>query len=799
MEKSIRKVMFLFSVLIAIFCMPIYASQDSASGSSGDEMEYAGEDTPDKIIVKQVSGTGHAQASRAEQAVPAKHAGHDTASPKKEHGSKYEHSNIIKKQKVHGSSIDAYKAKTDYSTRKQQRKKQITESKHDGDLENKNGKSNTLLYVVIAGLLIFMSILFIAKGGSQMTIFSNLKVGTKILGLVAIIIVLMVVVAGYGIFKMGAIGAEITEIAEGDLPLIEIVTELEVTQLETAIWFERALRFGGVNAEAEIAKRNLANAEEEFNRLGSLGDDLFKKAEKIAEEGIEKAASSDAKQEFKEILEHLETIEKEHLDYEKHVGGAFEMINQGKLHEAELLAESIEKEEDELNKELEEFLKGIEKFTEESALRAERDERAAVSGMWMITACALVGGLVVGFFITKSITGPLAQGVDVANKVAVGDLDVEIDIQSKDEVGQLMSALGLMIKSLQETVKVAEQIAEGDLRAKVNIRSEKDTLGHSLQTMINNLQEIVGEVKVASDNVAAGSQEMSASSEELSQGANEQAASAEESSASMEQMSANIKQNADNAQQTEVIAIRAAEDADKGGTAVAKTVEAMREIADKISIIEEISRQTNMLALNAAIEAARAGEAGKGFAVVADAVRKLAERSQAAAGDISGLSSSSVEIAENAGEMLAKIVPDIRKTAELVQEINAASNEQNSGAAQINRAIQQFDSVTQQNAASAEEMSSTAEELSAMAEQLQSTIGYFKLAGGNGNGHRARQITHAAPAVRVPAAPVVPAIHAREESTDDGVALNMGEDKPADATLKKPGAGDSLDDEFERY
>jgi methyl-accepting chemotaxis protein len=190
----------------------------------------------------------------------------------------------------------------------------------------------------------------------------------------------------------------------------------------------------------------------------------------------------------------------------------------------------------------------------------------------------------------------------------------------------------------------------------------------------------------------------------------------------MEEMASTIRQNTDNAAQTQSIATKVAEDANVGGEAVNRTVKAMRDISDKISIIEEISRQTNMLALNAAIEAARAGEHGKGFAVVADAVRKLAERSQAAAAEISNLSSTSVEIAENAGNLLNRIVPEIQKTSDLVREINAASNEQNIGAEQINQALQQLDSVIQQNASASEEMASTSEELAAQAEQLQETI-----------------------------------------------------------------------------
>ncbi len=277
-----------------------------------------------------------------------------------------------------------------------------------------------------------------------------------------------------------------------------------------------------------------------------------------------------------------------------------------------------------------------------------------------------------------------------------------------------------------EISRIANEIANGNLNHSFE-RGKKTGVFAALVQMVEKLSSVVAEVLSASENVSSGSQELSSSSEEMSQGATEQAAAAEEASSSMEQMSSNIKQNADNAMQTEKIAQKSAEDAREGGEAVAKTVVAMKDIAEKISIIEEIARQTDLLALNAAIEAARAGEHGKGFAVVASEVRKLAERSQLAAGEIGTLSGSSVEIAEKAGKMLTRLVPDIQKTAELVQEINAASNEQNSGADQINKAIQQLDQVIQQNASASEEMASTSEELAAQAEQLQSTISFFKL------------------------------------------------------------------------
>ena len=258
-------------------------------------------------------------------------------------------------------------------------------------------------------------------------------------------------------------------------------------------------------------------------------------------------------------------------------------------------------------------------------------------------------------------------------------------------------------------------------------KDEIGTLAKSLGNMTGNLQEIVGKVTSAANNIAAGSFQVSDSSQMLSSGATEQAASAEEVSSSMEQMSANISQNADNSSQTEKIAIKAARDARETGETVTDAVEAMTVIANKITIIEEISRSTNLLALNAAIEAARAGEHGRGFAVVASEVRKLAEQSQKAAGEITELASQTVKLSQGSGEKLSNLVPDIERTAELVEEISAASNEQQTGVDQITSAIHQLDKIIQSNAASSEELASTSEQLAAQAEQLKETIQYFKI------------------------------------------------------------------------
>ncbi|MBF0592834.1 MAG: MCP four helix bundle domain-containing protein [Nitrospirae bacterium] len=325
-----------------------------------------------------------------------------------------------------------------------------------------------------------------------------------------------------------------------------------------------------------------------------------------------------------------------------------------------------------------------------------------------------------------TVIGPLNMAANYIDRISKGDIPDVISDNYNGDFNTIKNNLNVLIKASNRITEVAKEIAGGNLVVEIRERSAQDELMRALGQMVKKLTDVVMEIKSASDNVSAGSAELSASAQELSQGAAEQAAAAEEASASMQEMSSNIKQTSDNAQQTERMAKKSAINAQEGGKAVSETVVAMKEIADKIKIIEEIARQTNLLALNAAIEAARAGEHGKGFAVVASEVRQLAERSQVAAGEITQQASASVDVADKAGQMLAAILPDVNKTAELVQEISAASAEQNSGAEQINKAIQQLDQVIQQNASSSEEMASTSEELSSQAEQLQSVISFFK-------------------------------------------------------------------------
>lgn len=363
----------------------------------------------------------------------------------------------------------------------------------------------------------------------------------------------------------------------------------------------------------------------------------------------------------------------------------------------------------------------------QAAAEANATYQSARTMLLIVAGIALllaVGGAV---WISHVVSVGLRRIATAIDAVATGDLDQEVTVTTNDEIKDLVVTVNRMTANLRTSAALADTLAGGDLTVEHQPLSDKDKLGHALVSMVDRLRGVVGDAALAAQNVASGTQQLSSTADQMSQGATEQAAAAEEASASMEQMTANIKQNADNAAQTEKIARQSSKDAEASGVAVDKAVSAMRTIAEKIGIVQEIARQTDLLALNAAVEAARAGEHGKGFAVVASEVRKLAERSQSAAAEISAVSSDTVAAAAQAGEMLSKLVPDIRRTAELVTEISAACREQDIGASQINEAIQQLDTVTQQNASASEQISSTSEELANQAEELQEGMAFFQI------------------------------------------------------------------------
>ena len=390
------------------------------------------------------------------------------------------------------------------------------------------------------------------------------------------------------------------------------------------------------------------------------------------------------------------------------------------------------------------------------SMQAIRRETNSMIKMLIMTSVGIILALagMIYLMVRRMVVLPAAYAINVVKQVAAGDLSKEIRVRSRDELGEL---------------------------------------GRMINEMIFDLRELIGKIRKSAEGTTAHALQIASGSEVLSHGASGQASSVEEVSSSMEEMVANIRQNANTAHETEKIARKAAENAKVGGKAVEETVIAMKEISGKVSFIGEIARQTNLLALNAAIEAARAGEHGRGFAVVAAEVRKLAERSQAAAGEINKLSLTSVGVAEQAGQLLNKIVPDIQKTAELVQEISAASKEQNSGADQINSALQQLNQVIQQNAGAAEEMASTAEELSSQAKELQETISFFNVEenGSSLPAHGGTMQKAVKPAVRMQLAHMAPKAAKTAAGLRQGAHLDLGHTGTA--------RGDSRDSEFEKF
>ncbi|UPU35075.1 methyl-accepting chemotaxis protein [Geomonas paludis] len=559
----------------------------------------------------------------------------------------------------------------------------------------------------------------------------NMKIGTRLMLSFGAILLLLIAVAVTGYW-----GIKANE---------KVVDGLFATEGKLAEHASRArANIVGMRRFEKDILLNIAEQAKVAEYSAKWTEEANKATDRIAD--LEKAAvDADDKEDIKTIKDNF-------AGYKAGFGKVIGAIQSGKIKTAVEGNNALAEFKGETYKMEETAVKLAQAATKSLAAASEIIDKAVMKVEKMLVGATLLAVLLcilLSVLVTRSIKVPLQKGVETADRLAAGDLTFEIGATTKDETGQLLAAMG---------------------------------------TMLNKLKDVVTEVKAATDYVAQGSQELSSSSEEMSQGASEQAAAAEEASSSMEQMTSNIRQNADNAIQTEKIAVKSAEDAKDGGKAVLETVHAMKEIASKINIIEEIARQTNLLALNAAIEAARAGEHGKGFAVVASEVRKLAERSQKAAGEISELSANSVNIAERAGELLAKMVPDIQKTAELVQEISAASREQDTGAEQINKAIQQLDQVIQQNASASEEMSSTAEELASQAEQLQSTIAFFKI-GDDGRG-RTR-------AVKTPKATGKPVT---KQMTTAKAAVHTGTAQSGAGQMGKAvGADLEMDEEFERF
>ncbi|MFV3126202.1 methyl-accepting chemotaxis protein [Niveispirillum sp. KHB5.9] len=551
----------------------------------------------------------------------------------------------------------------------------------------------------------------------------------------AVIILLSTITAGMGISGLASLNGSLQKLVDGPAQRLQLAEELFIDVLQV------------IRAQKNMILAATPDQVEHFDRI------IVQNRQKL-NEGMEKAlslASAEGRpkwEAFRATWNQFAAIDDRMRD----------LIKRGDKDKAQELAlgQGLQ-----LVTEAERQIGDLVDLSNAQMHQARTDAMDDYENARTLLMAAIIASLVIavgaGAWISIGISRGLNQAGGLAQAVASGDLSRTIDNAPSDEVG--------------------------------------DLIGH-INAMVAKLREVVGEALGASENVSSGSQELSATAEELSQGATEQASAAEQASASMEEMAANIKQNADNAGQTEKIAQQSAIDAQASGQAVARAVSAMQTIAEKIMIVQEIARQTDLLALNAAVEAARAGEHGRGFAVVASEVRKLAERSQTAAAEIGTMSSQTVRAAQEAGDMLTRLVPDIRKVAELVAEISAACREQDIGGEQINQAIQQLDKVTQQNASASEEMSATSEELAAQSDQLQSSIAYFRFDHGGRTAAPMRRPV-AAPAKRP--APAAKPASAKLLKPSAGLRNGHLRNAAAAGFALDMGKGDAHDAEFERY
>jgi len=493
----------------------------------------------------------------------------------------------------------------------------------------------------------------------------NLKVGTKLWGGFGILLLIMLGIVGYSQHKMIIIDKSAIMTRDESVPFSLLAAHMANNVTETQQWLTdvSATHNRDGYRDADEARKHFKAGVAKFRAMFE---------EEGATHELQELRNLD--HDYDKLYEIGKRMAEAYIENGTDVGNVimeeFDVASSKLIGEMKVLSQTQETEAAEMTQQIVESVEALEHI------------------QITLAAIALIFGGWLAFWLTRHITDPLTNCTRNFKSLGEGDLTIQCAVTRKDELGQLISGV--------------------------------DDLAEKLRDVMIRVQE-------SSDNVTNGSEELSSASAALAQGSTEQAASIEETSSVMEEMSSNIQNNTSNAQQTEQISSKAAQDATEGGEAVEQAVTAMKEIASKISIVEEIARQTNLLALNAAIEAARAGEHGKGFAVVAAEVRKLAERSQSAAGEISQLSASSVKVAEHAGTIITKLVPDIQKTAELIQEITAGSNEQNQGANQINAAIQQLDQVIQQNAGASEEMSATATELKNQASNLQDAIGFFNI------------------------------------------------------------------------
>ena len=548
----------------------------------------------------------------------------------------------------------------------------------------------------------------------------NLSLSIKILGVVILTLLIMSVANGFGIVSLNKIGDELKEIAEVDIPLVEVITMIETSQLEQAINFERVLRHALEVLTDENAQEKLDKAQETFEGFNETIQEEFKKAETIAEHAARNAKSAKARAEFEEIDQVLLKIDKEHAEYKESVETIFRLISEGDLEEALHRAEAVEELEEKIDHELEQFLVRVEKFTEESALTAARDEQRAVLAMIVATIVALAASLLAGILITRSITKPLNEAVVMIRELGERGLGTRLNMARKDEIGQMGQAVDSLFEDLSDTV---EKIRNGS------------------QELSSSSEQLNGIANV----LASGAEETSAQSTTASSAAEQVSANVASVATAVEEMSASVKEIARTVGQSSEVTQKAVSMSKSAGGIISELGENSKEINKVTDVISNIAKQTNILALNATIEAARAGEAGKGFAVVANEVKELAKETSKATGDITsrieGIQRSAAEAVTSIEEinkimgevdsMSGSVAGAVEEQSVTTNEISRSMSEAANGVSEIVKNINGVAVAARDSSRKCEEAKESAEGLGKLAIKMADIVKLFE---GNGAG-----------------------------------------------------------------
>ncbi|WP_193367743.1 methyl-accepting chemotaxis protein [Pelagibius marinus] len=564
----------------------------------------------------------------------------------------------------------------------------------------------------------------------------------KLLGIVGLCLLATVIVAVIGIWRLSEIGHEIEGVAEDDMPLTEAVSRVTVHQLQQAVLLERILRLSGL--VEETTAEELQAVEAEFEHLSSAVDEEIAAGERLAEAAIKRARSAEEKAEFEKVLEGLSQIESEHRKYHDEASEIFRLSHEGRSYEALELVRGVEEEEENLNHELEALLEEIETFTEAAVMAAEEHEKAAIWQMGVVSLVSAVLGFALAAWFTRvGVARPLAQVVSALNRLAAGDTTAEVNVKSKDEIGQVAEAFVTFKEKTLELKRLEEERAKEEERQREEKRRQMLDLADSFESTVGG---VVGTVSSAATELQASAQTMSSTAEQTNAQSVTVASASEEASANVqtvatasEELSASIAEISRQIAETNQVSQQAVEEADKASQSVNGLAEAAQKIGAVVNLIQDIAEQTNLLALNATIEAARAGEAGKGFAVVAGEVKSLANQTAKATQEIGQQVESMQSATGGTVSVIEGIVTVIKRISENAHGIAAAVEQQNAATGEISRNVQEAAGGTQavasniqgvrqaaeQAGTAASDVLQAAQELSQQSELLRGEVGNF--------------------------------------------------------------------------